>query len=156
MKTLITITYFGIAMLCFVGCSKKSGTSPVTKNSIEGKWTEDSVTIITYKDAKITNNYKETTPDGTYWQFNANGKAVDHWPPFQSYAAVDVQLTYIISGSTLTLNYPAFQAQGTAYDAWTDVWTVLTLNEHTLAIRYSDNGSDISNNAIVQYFYYSR
>lgn len=139
-----------------VGCSKKSNTSPSTKTSIEGKWTEDSVTIISYVNSKITNTYKESTPDGSFRQFNANGTAIDYLPADQSYPAVSVQITYALSNSILTLNYPAYQAEGSTFSAYTDTWTILTLNDHNLAIRYSDNGSDVSNNADVQYFYYSR
>jgi len=158
MKNLITIACLVIAMFCFVGCSKKSGTSPKTNLSIEGKWTEDSATFVSYKNSQIIGISREPTPDGSYRQFNSNGTAIDYWPPYQSYPGVSVHITYVLSGSKLTLNYPAFQAGGDSFDPYTDEWTVLTLNEHQLAIKYTDAGVDGTDpaNALIQYYYFSR
>lgn len=159
MKTLITITCLGIAMFFFISCSKKSGTSPVTKNSVEGKWTEDSATFVSYKDSQIKYTSKENTPTGEYFQLNSNGTGIDYSPPYQTYPSQTIHITYSLTGSTLDLIYPAYQdVDGESYDARTDVWTVLTLNEHQLAIKYVDAGPDGTDlaNAFIQYFYYSR
>ena len=154
MKNLTTIIIcFSIALFCFLGCSKKSDTPSVAKITIQGKWSEDSVTIITYKNNKITNTYKESKPDGSSLQFNSNGTGIQVVPAYQSYPAVRVNITYSLSGSDLMLNYPAYEASGGSFEARTDKWTILTLTDHKLAMEYIDA---VPNGSINQYFYYSR
>ena len=162
MKNLVTIAYVAIAMCYFAGCSKKPGTSPVTKVSIEGKWIEDSAKFVQYKNSQVQGTSNEPAPDGSYLQFNVDGTGAYYEPATQtqtgSYPAITVNITYTLSESTLSLNYPAYQAGGESYDPYTDVWTVLSLNEHQLALKYTDagvSGTDPAN-ALIQYFYYSR
>jgi hypothetical protein len=83
MKNLIIITCLVMAIFCFFGCSKKSDSAPVTKAAIEGKWTEDSATFVVYKNSVIVNTQKESTPDGSWRQFDADGKGLDYQPATQ-------------------------------------------------------------------------
>jgi hypothetical protein len=105
LKKLLTLLF---VIICFNACKKSSNNLPATASSLSGHWAQQSASIMTYTNGKLTNT-RDTTFNTTgtslsnldiYVYFNIDLSGVYSEPGFNGFG-----LTYIISGDQLTYTF---------------------------------------------------
>lgn len=137
MKNLRTLICLLAAFTALYGCSKTS-----TNTLIVGKWYESTARIDSVKNGQTTTISAGSSPDGSYLQLNANGTGTVYDPPYNGYADTTITITYTLSASTLTLNYPAYDVYGYSYQAHSVPWSIISVTSKELNLKYTRTGGN--------------
>lgn len=153
-----TIALLFALPLLLLSCSKKSETTSQPTPAIVGKWVFVSDSITLYKNGKLVSVDKTDNGSiGSYRQFNKDGSGIDYSPAIAPYPAYSIALTYSVTASKLTLNYPAYEAWDIAFAARSEDWEIITLTDNQLGIKLVDTEAvSGGTETTTQYFYYSK
>jgi hypothetical protein len=129
-----------LAAAMLFGCAKKSDVKPAT--AISGKWFISRDTVIETVNSKFSFTDANNIKTGTYIQFNNDGTGQNFAPGDSATPDISSHYTYVYSGSSLTLNYPAQTVGSSSQAAYSQVYKVISVNTSMLVLVYNNTTTD--------------